>query len=305
MICKHISIKPYEFPLVRTMEINSIKLHTRRGLIITLTDSSGKTAQGEISPLPGLHKETLAQALAQVKSIHAEHLNDHLKGSDLFASVRCGLEMACMQMQWPQEEKLCKVKLNALVMAHEQGFIDEALNLADQGYESIKVKVGRQDLKRDIDAVIQLRDRLENRVFLRLDANRGWNMDQAFFFAQQVTTKSIEYIEEPLNTWQDLPEFYDRTGFAFALDETLAEFVPAGMPVISGCAGFILKPAVLGSLNMVLQYIDLAKQRHIAPVLSSVFEGLIALEFYKRLACICHIENTPHGLDTWRWYKIP
>ena len=304
----HLMVDSYDRPLVRPLTIGQHVLHTRRGLIVTLTDESGRMGHGEIAPLPGLHRESLEQARAQVDVISRSHvpLAKQQGRETWYPSVRLGLGMARMQLQWGRYlGPGMRIKLNALVLAHDGAFIDQALALADQGYHSIKVKVGRQDLNRDIELVVTLRDRLNSKTRLRLDANRAWTLDQAIQFATEVGKRGIQYIEEPLIDMQELKTFCTHTRFPVALDETLMEVTPETLPRTKGIVALVIKPAVIGSLVTVSEYIGTAGYRGWDSVLSSVFESEVALHFYGRLACEHGLENTPQGLDTWRWFKDP
>ncbi len=85
-----------------------------------------------------------------------------------------------------------------------------------------------------------------------------------------------------------------------ALDESLCDgTAPNGLQE-KPLGAFVLKPAVIGSLNRVSYLIDRARELGIPAVLSSVFESPVALKFYAKLAFAHGLQHHAHGLDTWR-----
>ena len=57
-----------------------------------------------------------------------------------------------------------------------------------------------------------------NQIVLRVDANRGWEFNQASEFAMGVRDFNIEYCEEPLRNFKQLEKLYEHTGLSVALD---------------------------------------------------------------------------------------
>ena len=49
----------FALPLTRTLRVGRIDLDTRTGGLIRLTTTDGRVGYGEVSPLPGLHRESL------------------------------------------------------------------------------------------------------------------------------------------------------------------------------------------------------------------------------------------------------
>jgi len=78
----------YRLPLTKPLRMMGHTLHERVGLLLQLEDSSGKRAEGEIAPFPGVHSETLEDCLKQLHAGFAE-----FKWPQLSPSVRFGLEM--------------------------------------------------------------------------------------------------------------------------------------------------------------------------------------------------------------------
>jgi len=277
-----------DLPLTRPLVMAGKSLTSRRIIRVTLTDSKNRIGGGDIAPLPGLHQETFEQALAQVQAI-----SEHRFPKTLYPSVQWGLDMA--QWQASHETPGGAVKLNALVWGDPMTQVD---TLLDQGYECLKVKVGRESLTQDIERVQQIKQRVQGRASVRLDANRTWTLDQAVTFAKAVGPDQIQYIEEPTARYDDQLTFYQATGLPYAWDESLGD---QSLHDADGLAALVIKPAFLGSLERVDELVTWARTHEKQAVISSVFESSLALAFYAGYCVARGLEDTCHGLDTWRW----
>ena len=176
--------------------------------------------------------------------------------------------------------------------------LEQVEMLLDQGYESLKVKVGRDDLAVDINRTQQIKRRVQGRASLRLDANRSWSLAQAMTFARAVGTDQIEYIEEPTIRREDHVLFYQATSMPYAWDESLME---VEVQEAEGLAALVIKPARLGALEKADHLVAWAKCHGKRAVISSVFESNLALTFYAEYCLVRGLEDVCHGLDTWRW----
>jgi len=94
-------------------------LNERVGLILRLSEiSRGSSAveifgEGEITPLPGLHPESLSQAESQIREYLSANLKPTPHSETLFPSVRFGLDMAFRTLVQSQQEALGRNYLSA------------------------------------------------------------------------------------------------------------------------------------------------------------------------------------------------
>lgn len=285
-----VSFECLDLGLTRPLVMAGKTLASRHVIRVTLTDSENQTGCGDIAPLPGLHPETFDQALSQVQAI-----SEGRPPTTLHASVQLGLDMARWRMT--HEKPHGSVKLNALVWGDPMTQVD---TLLDHGYECLKVKVGREALTTDIDRVQDIKQRVQGRASVRLDANRTWTLDQAVTFAKAVGPDQIDYIEEPTARYEDQIAFFQATGLPYAWDESLGDHA---IHDADGLAALVIKPACLGALETVDQLVAWARLHGKQAVISSVFESSLALAFYAGYCISQGLEDTCHGLDTWRWLE--
>lgn len=106
----------------------------------------------------------------------------------------------------------------------------------DAGFDAVKVKVGRPDLREDVERVVAVRDLLGPDRELMIDANQRWDLDTATTALASLAAADLAWIEEPLRA-DDLAghaELARRADVPIAVGENLhtsyrfAEYLRAG-----------------------------------------------------------------------------
>ncbi len=322
----HIALFRYHLPLIEPLQISGREIIARAGLLIRLQAEGGHCGWGEIAPFPRLHREVLAAAEAQTRSLRKNLIGQRLPpllplpGAAfetwlgkyrLFPSVRYGVETAALNLLANAQGKplaallspryRSKVSVNALLSGSLEVIKAQLPSLVANGYKAIKLKVGKQKAEDDAGLVREVRAALPAPVSLRLDANRAWQLEEALSFGKAIRDCRIEYIEEPLRDPSELKRFYAETGLPLALDETLAENSPGDFRPFPGLAALILKPSVIGGFARTLQLARLAAIHQLKAVISSVFSSGVGLAAEAALAACVNAEDVPAGLDTCRW----
>jgi len=75
--------------------------------------------------------------------------------------------------------------------------LEEAKEFVGNGFNILKIKTGI-DLDEDIERMVKLRETLDSRVMLRVDANQGYSPAQYQKFYDQTRNLNIEFVEQPL-----------------------------------------------------------------------------------------------------------
>ncbi|MEZ0374613.1 MAG: o-succinylbenzoate synthase, partial [Candidatus Sericytochromatia bacterium] len=233
-------IYAWSLPLIRPVTMKGQLLEQRQGLLMQLRDASGYEGWGEVAPFAGLQPESLEQAQVQLRQKLADlegkllmgFVEPAWPGSDTFASVAFGLEMALLNLRAARQGKdpaellgpnpRPEVELNVLLTGSAEAVFADAKTLLQQGYRAFKLKVGHQP-EADAELVRELRHRLGPGIRLRLDANRSWSLAQALAFGHATADCDIDYLEEPVANVDHLNHFHQETGIALALDESLIE----------------------------------------------------------------------------------
>ena len=240
-------------------------LRSRQGLILRT-----ENGWGEAAPLPLWSPESLSEA---IDSIH----NRPTPSID-FAN-------ACANLPFPTVFPM--IQISALVRD-----LCEAKNAIRQGFRTLKIKVKNVSL----EAVSELISSLPRNIMIRIDANRGWTLDEALRFYKILPFDRIEYIEEPL---QDPQELFRLPPIPLALDESLINPNAEKWVKLPNVAALILKPTLLGSrLN---RWIEIGQILEKKLVFSSCLESGIGLVH------LAHLQkrfspDVAAGLDTHRFF---
>ena len=287
----------------------------REGLLIRLEDDEGAVGWGEIAPLPGFSAESLDDARLQCDALQKAHGAGWplagLESGELASSVRFGLELAWENLLAARRgvplalmlspTPCSTLAVNGLLMGSTDEILAAAKAMRTAGYRAVKMKVGRTGVDDDIRLVRAVRRIIGPDIALRLDANRAWNMDESLAFVRGTKVEEIEYIEEPLRDTHGLRELALAHGAPIALDETMAEISVSDMDAHGYARAVILKPTILGGLRKSLVLARAALALGMKAVVSAAFETGVGILGLMALAAACNSENTPAGLDTYRF----
>ncbi len=233
----------------------------RKGMIL-----QWNSGWGEISPLPGLSKETFEEARDEILKL----IPSLESAKPTLPSVRFGLSCASVPFSSePIRIPLC------------------ALNRSSPGFSTVKLKLGHLPLKEAVELVKQY----QGRYRLRLDCNGAWTLNQAISFAAHFKRGDFEYLEDPIRNFEDLVRFSETTHFPIAIDKSVSTLPIQKIPTLKA---IVVKPTVIGSIPTCPPNIDL--------ILSSSYESGLGLLHIARLAQKLSLP-LPVGLDTVRLLK--
>ena len=317
MKASQIVLYQYAIPFTEPITVKGQRMMQREGIILALKSPNEQhIGYGEIAPLPGLHRESLQIAEAQLVELLAKYdlANPGFLLEGLYPSVRTGLEMAMINLDaaasgtlpaWSDAGQVAgHVHVNALLFGDTALIMQRAEEYFSVGYRTFKLKVTASETENAIRSILALRRTFGERIELRLDANQSLSLDEALDFARYIPKGSIAYIEEPLKEAELIGEFYAKTAIPSALDETLWQ-KPELLSEIpeASLAALILKPNRLGGISAALQFARYAQEHHLLAVFSSAFESGISLSFYAWLAASTASKPAACGLDTYRYLQ--
>lgn len=87
---------------------------------------------------------------------------------------------------------------NGLGLVDPQAAADEALELVDEGFRAIKMRLGRRSAQDDLAAVRAVRTALPSDVALMADYNQALSRDAARERCRQLDDEGLYWIEEPV-----------------------------------------------------------------------------------------------------------
>lgn len=289
----------YSIPVDSQLILRDRFLKRREGLLVQIRckDHEG---WGEIAPLPGFSEESLEEAQIQTLQWLADWDMARSRGEKhsldgLYPSVAFGLSCALAELK----DKL-QVQGNYQSAPLCYGDPDELYEkLANiPGEKVAKIKVGMYEANCDGLIADMFLEAIPN-LHLRLDANRRWSLEKALQFAAKVKPEHrarIQFLEEPCKTQALSREFAAQTGIAIAWDESLREpnFQLQKEPHLNA---IVIKPTLMGSLELCVTLIEQAHTLGIKAVISSSIESSLGLTQLARIAAQ-YTSNVIPGLDT-------
>jgi O-succinylbenzoate synthase len=317
-----VALYRYELPLTTPLQFSSGEMRRRTGLLVRVVTEQGVDGWGEAAPLPDFSAETLSDIVRSAQDLFSRWPGTQLPPSE--AGLDEALQAVPLEAEGPPSlrfavetavvELIAKgrgtaipavlgsarstVRVNALISHSDPAEGPaEAVALQDAGYQALKVKVGRAPVEDDIVRVRAIREALDSSVALRLDANRNWSWDQAVTFAEALSDRALDYVEEPLAAPENLGELTDQTGFPVALDESTRETAPSVLRDLPEVSAVVLKPTLLGGVRCTQDWFDAARTTPTTPVLSTSYESGVGLRMLAALAATG--PETPVGLSTY------
>lgn len=319
--------KIFHYSLPLNKPIPGQKENVRQGFILQIKDGQGHSGYGETAPLASVSMEQTDIVLAQLRDFAQQSKKLEIPSQvsaledgfqQLFAkiplapSVRFGIEMAILTLKSNQNQKLLAetldenyqpdLEVNALLHGSPQNILQDAQDLLTAGYSTLKVKLAGMKIKEAVATVEQLTKIFNGRALLRIDANRSWSLAEALEFAKEVDYGIIEYLEDPLKNFNEIPQLYNETMMPIALDESLKSHSLKEIKSIDGIEVVILKPTLLGGFEKTKALIDEAHAYGLRVVISSTFESGVGLRGLAHLAA-SFSRHVAAGLDTGRWFK--
>lgn len=326
MKIEKINIYKFRLKFKEPVSVIDQKISHREGLLVGLFSDKGVAGFGEISPLPGLSRETLDQALVQVKELKSllvgavipktvHSMDGQLSGwwqeLHLKPSVRCGMEMAVLNLaannkkvglnEFLSEDFHDHIKVHGLLQGNIEQVVSQARLLSRRGFLAMKLKVGGH-LEEDIEKVQAVNEALGGQVLLHVDANRRWNFEQAMEFARHVSCAAIEYMEEPFADLSRIPEFFQETLIPVALDESLGSMTFDAVKAMDGVDYVVLKPMILGGMEKTWQMMREARKVALNAVISSSYESGVGILALANLAGDGN-HHVSVGLDTLKYFE--
>jgi len=200
----------------------------------------------------------------------------------------CAWLAAAIDFAWQQTPPLVRerVPVNATMPAVAAADVESVLARFGAA-RTVKIKVAEpsQTLVDDTARVARVRELLGPAGRIRVDANGGWNVDEAEHAIHALAPYDLEYIEQPCATVEELAEIRTRVkymGLPIAADESVRK---ADDPVAVARAGaadiLVLKAQPLGGIGAALAIV---REAGLPAVVSSALDTSIGISMGLHLA---------------------
>jgi L-alanine-DL-glutamate epimerase-like enolase superfamily enzyme len=263
-------------------------LTERELIVVSITGEDGVTGHGEAAPLEpydGVSVQRTQEALARYVPVLAD--SQGLNGAQLIDACRRvddvpvalaaldlalwdragrlrGLPIAALLTDDPAPD----VPVNATISALDRtGVAEETAQAVSEGFRCVKLKVAVGD---DAGRVAAARAAAGPEIALRLDANGGWEIEQAVRTIDALAPAGLELVEEPVHGLREVREVRERVAVRVSIDETAAEHGALGAGVADAVC---LKISRSGGIAGLLAAATLVRASGAEPYIASTFDG--------------------------------
>jgi L-alanine-DL-glutamate epimerase-like enolase superfamily enzyme len=120
------------------------------------------------------------------------------------------------------------------------GMVEDAIKVKESGYQIIKVKLGKGGEK-DVERIKNIREAVGSDIKLRVDANQGWEVDEAERTLTALKEFDIQYCEEPIRRYKFdiLPELRRQSPIKIMADESVLDHYDAHRLINTGACDYI------------------------------------------------------------------
>ena len=264
----------------------------REGILLHMKAADLHTGWGDAAPLPGWSVEGL------------EDVERYIKDSECQASVPSSLVCAIQSARAsifhsPSKNSGAEnLSLNALLDGSFQDILEQAGDALARGCHCLKIKAAGLSVAELVDLISRISASAPHPCRFRIDPNRSWDFETALHIAESLKVFPVEYLEEPLRDSSLLPEFIKRSPIGIALDETLREVSPAGLPAYKGAVAMVLKPTLMGGFDACAQYANAGAALGMASVVSACYESGVGIYALGQFA-LSLPRQAAAGLDTY------
>lgn len=278
-------------------------------VLVRIADEEGRLGLGEASVTCVWSGETQAGTIAVIRDV----LAPLVIGADPFDSewierrmeraafgnsfARAAVEMAVLDLQGrilgvPVYKLLGGregattggergIRLKFVVGAVEPSLAAErARRMVERGWQAIKVKVGRHEHPRiDVERLRAVRDAIGPKVFLSVDANGGYTVEQALWAARRFEQLDVALFEQPTRRGDHgaMAEVRRRSGVPIMADESVFTLRDALEVIRAGAADVLsLYPGKHGGMRPMQAIARLAEAASIPCTIGSNLEREIA-----------------------------
>lgn len=275
------------------------------------------TAIGECSPLWGLSiddKDTYEQVLSNLCTDINNYENWLTDKLDAYPSIKCGLEMAILNLKSQKEEiyfpssftnSKSEIQINGLIWMGDFTFMkQQIIYKIKNGFKCVKLKIGGIDFENELELLRLIRNEFSvSEIEIRLDANGGFTSLEALEKLKRLSEYQIHSIEQPIkqNQWEDMSRLCEKSPIDIALDEELIGVLRIGekLDLINSIKPqyLIFKPSLIGGFKATDEWIDLCEKTKTQWWITSALESNIGLNAIAQYTATKG-NDLPQGLGT-------
>jgi o-succinylbenzoate synthase len=310
MLIVHTTIYRYSIPMV-PFTIATGTMEYAQNVLIHIHTDGGFTGVGECSAFPMIAGETqdtcmvLAKDFARLwKGKNAADIDTRMKELDQFVAgnhtIKSAFDMALFDLaaktaglplyKWLGGHYFEPESDLTIGIASPQKMAEQALDfIHNKKAAMLKVKLGK-NAGDDIQRIKEIRKAIGDNIIIRIDANQGWDYDDAIIVLRELEQYNIQFCEQPMPKWLDekLPGLRKKTSIPVMADESVFDHRDALRLINAGACDYInIKLSKAGGIQEALKIHETCAANNIPNMLGGMLESRVALSAKVHLALAC------------------
>jgi o-succinylbenzoate synthase len=227
-----LDIRQLRIPLNEPYHLSHRTVEAFDTIFLEVTLEDGRTGLGEATVLEGYSTETVEESWRQVTSLGEDLIGQDTAGAretmdaalpPSFRFTRSAIDSA---IETADRERLHPVTAPVVGILSTELPTNETIpalkSQIGNGFETIKVKIGF-DPARDARRLSQLVEAVPADIAFRVDANQGYDIEEAREFLRTAPTERLQLLEQPLpvDHLDDHARLNDETDVTIMLDEEI------------------------------------------------------------------------------------
>jgi len=314
-----IEIYKYSIPM-QPFTIATGTMHLAQNTFIRVHTDEGMFGVGECSAFPMISGETQATCFEMAKDFAAiwknkepldipGRMNDLHSHTAFNATIKSAFDMALYDIAAKDagvplyqflggKQKEMETDLTIGIDTPEK-MAETAIDFKRRGVRMIKIKLGKKG-KIDVERVSQIREAVGDEIILRIDANQGWEFDEAALALQSMKPFNIQFCEQPMRHWDDpkFPALRKLSPIPLMADESVFDHHDAERLIDAQACDYVnIKFAKSGGILEAIKINESCAQRRIPCMMGGMLESRMALTAFAHFA-MAHENIIFYDMDT-------
>ena len=308
-------------PLKEPFVISLGPIHNAENVVVVIKTSEGLTGFGECSPFMSINGESMdtcfivGQYFARLFiGKNALEIPERIADMDRLiygnSSIKSAFDMALYDLASQhagvplykflggRNDKV--ITTDYTVSIGEPGqMAKDALSIMQQGYPAIKVKLGKNG-STDVERMKAIRAAVGDTIPLRIDANQGWEVQEAIETLNAMASLGIQHCEEPIARWNymQLPKVKKASPIPIMVDESCGDEHDAERLLdLEACDYLNIKLGKAGGIYKALKIVELAKKKNMHLQVGAFMESRLAMTAFAHFS-LCHPLIEHYDFDT-------
>jgi L-Ala-D/L-Glu epimerase len=284
MIISQIEIYKSPIKLKEPFIISLGKVEFAENIIVAIRTGNGITGYGECSPFMTINGESmdtcfivgqyLAKRLVGKNPLNIEECSE-LMHKTIYgnSSIKSAFDIALYDIASQAAglplfaflggSLVRKIVTDYTVsIGNPEIMASDALKIKERGFRIIKVKLGNSG-KKDIERIRLIREAIGKDILIRIDANQGWDPDEAIETLLSVSQYNIQFCEEPIPRWNyiELSRVKKASPIPIMADESCSDHHDAKrLTDLDACDFFNVKLGKSSGIFNALQILRIAEE---------------------------------------------